>query len=369
MRRCNGFLRVLDELVRSRVADLHVEPGRTQGRNFYLFTYLTFSRTDATEIDPVVVGLTFARADNGRGRNWSSSTLTSAANPRAMGSRRSPGERFPRFGRSCFVQHASWRGNCLAMVSGSLKPCLIPREEPEFDMEATRQEPQSPRSLSIEEKRQFILSTLPKMAEHTFPFLCSVIGIQNAKTGRHIGSALRCILQGKRAILTAEHVIREAQNEPAGFAISAGYGRPPFVVHGPVNIDPVADLAVYFLPQDYPDDSRCRLLADGSVRTANERGLRRIICSCTDFPVIRVTRTRRKYFQGVVNRSLPYGAMQRIDNLPDDLTPIQFAIEYDPAGMTDPCWRCANSGRSARSEWQSGLADRRERPLRAPVAA
>lgn len=54
----------LDELVRLRVAHLHVESGRTQGHSFYLFTYLTFSRTDAIEIDPVVVGLTFARADN-----------------------------------------------------------------------------------------------------------------------------------------------------------------------------------------------------------------------------------------------------------------------------------------------------------------
>ncbi len=54
----------LNELVRSRVANLHVESGRTQGRSFYLFTYLAFSRTDASEIDPVVVGLTFARADD-----------------------------------------------------------------------------------------------------------------------------------------------------------------------------------------------------------------------------------------------------------------------------------------------------------------
>ena len=56
--------------------------------------------------------------------------------------------------------------------------------------------------------------------------------------------------------------------------------------------------------------------------------------------------------------------MQRIDNLPDDLAPTQFAIEYDPAGMSDPAgtmqtpvdphglsgspvWRIGASGRSA----------------------
>ena len=58
------ILGTLDELVRSRVTRLHVKSGRTNGRGFYLFTYRTFSRTDATEIDPVVVGLTFTRADH-----------------------------------------------------------------------------------------------------------------------------------------------------------------------------------------------------------------------------------------------------------------------------------------------------------------
>ena len=243
----------------------------------------------------------------------------------------------------------TWRLNCPATVSGSLKPCLIPREVREFVMDASHQESQPPRSLSVEGKKLFILSTLTKMAEHTFPFLCSVIGIQNAKTGRHIGSALRCILQGKRAILTAEHVIREARSNPADFAISAGYGRPPFVVHGPVNIDSVADLAVYFLPQDYPDDS-------GVAFWPRERTDRERTRLATDylflhgFPGDPSHSYSSQMLQGVLNRSLPYGAMQRIDGLPDDLAPIQFAIEYDPAGMTDPSG-VAQPGRSARSDW------------------
>jgi len=234
-------------------------------------------------------------------------------------------------------------------------------------MEASRQETQSPRSLSIEEKTKFILSTLPRMAEHTFPFLGSVIGIQNSKTGRHIGSALRCVLHGKRAILTAQHVIREAQNEPAGFAISAGYGRAPFVVHGPVNIDPVADLAVYFLPQDYPDDSAIAFWPRGRTDREQMR-LATDYLFLHGFPGDPSHSYSSQVFQGVLNRSLPYGAMQRIDNLPDDLTPIQFAIEYSAAGMSNssgiaqtpvdphglsgsPVWRIGLSGRSARL-WQ-----------------
>jgi hypothetical protein len=229
-------------------------------------------------------------------------------------------------------------------------------------MEASRQELQSPSCLSIEEKRQFVISTLPKMAEHTFPFLCSVIGIWNANTGRHLGSALRCILQGKRAILTAHHVVQEARSEPGGFAISAGYGRKPFVVSGPINIDPLADLAVYFLPQDYPDD---RDLAFWP-RERTDRERTRL---ATDYLFLHGFPGDQSYssqiLQGVVSRSLPYGAMQRIDNLPGDLNRFQFAIEYDPAGMSDsagvaqtpvdphglsgsPVWRIGASGRPAR---------------------
>jgi hypothetical protein len=56
-------LQTLEEPVRSRVKHLRTAAGATRGRNFHLFTYRTFSRTDATDIDPVVVGLTFAEAD------------------------------------------------------------------------------------------------------------------------------------------------------------------------------------------------------------------------------------------------------------------------------------------------------------------
>ena len=158
----------LDELVRLNVAHLHVESGRTQGRNFYLFTYLTFSRTDAAEIDPVVVGLTFARADNEEEERV---VIDADISGEHTGDRIEAIARreFPRFGRSCFVQHMSWRLNCLATVSGSLKPCLIPREVPEFVMEASRQESQSLPSLSIEEKRQFILAALRRWQNIPFP--------------------------------------------------------------------------------------------------------------------------------------------------------------------------------------------------------
>ena len=106
--------------------------------------------------------------------------------------------------------------------------------------------------LTLQEKQAFILGTLPAMAQETSGFICSIFGVLDSKMGRHCGSALRCKLRGQRAIITALHVIEEAKKEPLGVAISTSYGKPPYIVHGPVNFDQRADLAVYFLPSDYP---------------------------------------------------------------------------------------------------------------------
>ena len=53
-------------------------------------------------------------------------------------------------------------------------------------------------------------------------------------------------------ILTALHVVEEARQAPRGIAISTGYGQRPYVVHGTINLDPFADLSVYFVPDDFP---------------------------------------------------------------------------------------------------------------------
>ncbi|HEV8059832.1 MAG TPA: hypothetical protein VGP68_08165, partial [Gemmataceae bacterium] len=185
--------------------------------------------------------------------------------------------------------------------------------------------------LSLEEKEAFIRRTLPAMAQHTFGFICSVIGVSDPKLGRHCGSALRCMLNGRRAILTALHVIEEAKKEPLGLAFSTGYGKPPYVVHGPLNIDPFADLAVYFLPADYPcmDESfwpSARI--DHSLdRLATDYLFLHGFPGKTSYP--------SRLLGGVVGKSLPYGAMQRLEKLPPDLQPFQFAIEYDPVGIAN----------------------------------
>jgi hypothetical protein len=231
--------------------------------------------------------------------------------------------------------------------------------------ESAKSTTESP-GLSFQEKEAFVRDALSSMARHTFPYICSVIGVTNEKTGRHFGSALRCIFRGRRALLTALHVIEEAQKEPLGFALSAGYGKPPYVVHGPVHIDPVADMAVYYLPNDFPCPDAAFWPAGRIDRSLDNLA--------TDYLFVHGFPGKTSYpsglLGGVVSKSLPYGAMQRLENLPPNLQPFQFAVEYDPAGMVNetgaaqdlvdprglsgsPVWRIGVSGRSA-SEWQPG---------------
>lgn len=219
-------------------------------------------------------------------------------------------------------------------------------------------------SLSLKEKEAFIRDALGAMAQHSFGFICSIIGVVDEKMGRHYGSALRCKLDGRRAVLTALHVIEAARHEPLGLAISAGYGQRPYIVEGPVNIDPIADMAVYFLPDDYP-------CADSSFWPST-RIHRSIDQLSTDYLFLHGFPGKHscpsRLLGGVVSQSLPYGAMRRLDDLPGDLEPFQFAIEYDPVGMVNetglaqdvvdphglsgsPVWRIGVSGRSSH-EWE-----------------
>jgi hypothetical protein len=57
-------LAVLESDVRQSVAGVRVTSGITRGEHFLLFSYLTFSLPDS-DIDPVVVGMTFTQADEG----------------------------------------------------------------------------------------------------------------------------------------------------------------------------------------------------------------------------------------------------------------------------------------------------------------
>jgi hypothetical protein len=55
---------LLETEVRRKVAGIRVVAGRTKGGSFYLFSYRTFS-IPQSDVDPVVVGLTFTPARQG----------------------------------------------------------------------------------------------------------------------------------------------------------------------------------------------------------------------------------------------------------------------------------------------------------------
>src|SRR5438067_1861764 len=178
----------------------------------------------------------------------------SAANRPAIGFQPCPARAWPIHGKSCWQRRASWLGSCARRPRRSppLSRTHLAELSELMNRAGNMQSTTESHGLSLQEKEAFILGALSAMAQHTFGFICSVIGVSDPKMGRHYGSALRCKLNGRRAILTALHVIEEAKKEPLGLALSTGYGEPPYVVHGAVHIDAIADLAVYFLPDDYP---------------------------------------------------------------------------------------------------------------------
>ena len=224
------------------------------------------------------------------------------------------------------------------------------------------------------DKTQFVLSTVQPMAQYTLPYVVSIIGVHSPSEGRHVGSGVRCILDGRRAIVTARHVIQEATSYPGGFALSAGYGASPYQVHGAVRCDWAADLAVYFLPDDYkaPNES-VAFWSDERIDRACDR-------VATDYLFVHGFPGRRSRFSafgpGVVSSSLPYGVMQKLEVLPSDLQEYHFALDFAPANMkvisqgasadTDPpidphglsgspVWRIGASGRST-AEWTPELS-------------
>lgn len=205
------------------------------------------------------------------------------------------------------------------------------------------------------------------MAEYTLPHLASVIGIVDSQTGQHVGSAIRCRVREQNVVVTAAHVVRQARRDYPGLAISAGYGRPPCRVGEETFLDEASNLAFIVTPPDYPSEG-LEYWPATRIDEDHER-------LATDYLFVHgfpQTRSRSSpLLGGVVSKSLPYGAMQRTEPLPEGLKPFEFAVYFDPrsirveAGEPDllpdprgmsgcPVWRIGASGRRARDwspEW------------------
>ncbi len=222
--------------------------------------------------------------------------------------------------------------------------------------------------MDVDDKIKFIRSTLNRMAWHTYPYISSIVGVEDESSGQHVGSAVRVILHGHRAIVTAAHVIEQARSSYPRFALTAVRGGAPYELHGPpAHLDRERDLAAYFLPDDYPDEGIAFWLADRADTEGDKLA--------TDYLFVHGFPAVQSRFSGLagglLDRSLPYGVMQREDDLPADIAPFQFAMDFDPGNFQgqngqsiewvdphglsgSPVWRIGASGQPM-NEWSPEL--------------
>lgn len=214
------------------------------------------------------------------------------------------------------------------------------------------------------EKIDFIRRRVMRpMAEYTFPYVASIIGVFDSDRGKHACSALRCVLSGRRCIITALHLAKKAKEHSVRIAVTAGYGVRPYELHGePDLIDDDGDLAAYFVGDDYPDENdRVAFWPEEYIERSDEkRGTDYLFLH--GFPGVR---SEFVQLSGVHSLSFPYGVMQK-DDLTTLVRPFQFAVDFDesnffkdtgdpsdfvdPHGMSGcPVWRIGVSGRSAQS--------------------
>jgi hypothetical protein len=228
-----------------------------------------------------------------------------------------------------------------------------------------------------EKKLEFVLSTIGPMARHTIPYLAPILGGTTPDRGELLGSGVYCQLDGHRTIVTASHVLRDGLTRFEYLAASIrAEDQRPVMIHGWSRYDHATDLAILDLPDDFPGSDEPlfwpeeRIDSDGGQLSTDFLFLH-------GFPGLRSQLIPLPIEPRVVSRSLPYGVMQRLDNLPESLEPYQFAMDFDitpsqsergspeedlfdehrgPRGLSgSPVWRIGASGRK-RGEWSPDLA-------------
>ena len=185
--------------------------------------------------------------------------------------------------------------------------------------------------MTHQEKVDFVLSTLRPLAEATFPFLSSIVGITDGQSAKHVGSGFYCRSRSRRVLVTSAHVLDDAAQFPR-YGISAGFGVPPFVLpKGSVSwTDAEADLAVLALPPAFePPPDQKSFLDEDRIDPDVEHRYRDYLFA-HGFPG-----SRSRFFpfeefgKGIHSKSLPVGAMQRDPPIPGN-RPFQFAMHYEP---------------------------------------
>jgi hypothetical protein len=201
---------------------------------------------------------------------------------------------------------------------------------------------------------------LPRMTDFTFPFIASIFGIHDGHQGSHQGTALRCVLGGRRYIATAFHVLKRAIQQFDGqLAVSTESGCPPYQLEGQIIPDRDADLAILALPDDYPSESdRIAFWPEERIDAAGEKRSTDYLF-LQGFPCI-LSNTKESSPFDISNRSFPYGAMEYIEaeGRPSTLDPNQFAIHFREADMLPiaPYWSFQREGLSGSPVWRLGLS-------------
>jgi hypothetical protein len=168
------------------------------------------------------------------------------------------------------------------------------------------------------------------MAVHTFPFVCSIIGVENEHEGYHVGTGFRLSTSTRRMLVTAKHVLDQARAAPLGVAFVHIRGEPPVrLASDPDIVDPMLDLAVWVLEGADDDEASGARFWPVSLLDGDGRARAHDYLFVHGFPGERA----RFVFGESHHRSLPYGVMERDDDLPADARSFEFAMDYDPKNM------------------------------------
>jgi hypothetical protein len=222
--------------------------------------------------------------------------------------------------------------------------------------------------MNVDEKAKFAMSTITPMAHATFPVVCSVVDA-TSDVPRLVGSGVRLRVASARVLLTAAHVVDKARDNDGAIVVSATRGEPPRRIAAPtIHRDDVHDIAAIVLPDDYPeagvgfwnversDDDREHLSTDFLFVHGFPGAL-------SGFSAL---------LDGLFNKSLSYGVMERDEDLRGDLTEDQFALDFDPHNFRDTdgkpiewldphglsgsaVWRVGARGRAA-NDWRPDLS-------------
>jgi hypothetical protein len=165
--------------------------------------------------------------------------------------------------------------------------------------------------LTETEKRKFVFSTLRPMAKHTLPCLTQVVGVIDDSHGEFLGTGFFCRIDGRQAVVTAAHVLRNAAKTGLynSLSFSRGSGEVPAIVAGKIRYFDEFDLAIYLPERNFPIGQTKTFWAEDRIEHDRERAK-------TDYLFVQGFPARfsrnSKLLGGLVSETLSSGAMMRL---------------------------------------------------------